>query len=539
MATSPDLVGLTVRKTIWLNADNDTIEVDQELVNTTDESRAAALYIQQNLRMSGSHFRDNWYLPSTSGVQVHLQPDHRGGRAIGPDWIRTPVAGWMAVKDRKTRHGMVFAFDYNYLSKTYTSGATGEWFLEPVPIGPGKSFLTRYIIKPVTGFEDFVHGSRTMVSDIQADEVGSGQVKITHEAVAVGGDQDDVVIELQVIGWKSKKLLASKVFPRARLSNNKRLRHELVVKPRSLAEGVLISAIARRGSAEERYERFYAGDRAEAQARTNLFATKGGGLPSARGDRYFRPQPRKRKQFDKPDFATMPRRDPRRLRCLVVFGLYTHILNLDDAVEGWKRPGGTTPVEFTWANCPPNGVETFPGTYGELFEYDVVVLSDVNYRALGDVAMEMICDYVEQGGSLLVAGGPYAYGNGEFGGSRFLDVLPVRLRGPFDLKWSGKGKSWRLAAKAPKHDVLNGISFDQSPRVYWHHFVTPKPAATVVLAAGSEPTLILGRYGRGRVAALTLSPTGLEGPGEVAWWDWDGWFPLVRNLLGWLKEKQP
>ena len=73
---------------------------------------------------------------------------------------------------------MVFAFDYNYLNKTYTSGATGEWFLEPVPIGPGKSFLTTYVIKPVSGFKDFVYGSAALVADIQADEVGKGESKL-------------------------------------------------------------------------------------------------------------------------------------------------------------------------------------------------------------------------------------------------------------------------------------------------------------------------------------------------------------------------
>ncbi|MBB76879.1 MAG: hypothetical protein CMJ75_20430 [Planctomycetaceae bacterium] len=537
MATSPDLVGLTVRKTIWLNSDNDTIQVDQELVNTTTESRAAALYIQQNLRMSGSHYSDNWYLPSTSGVRVNLQPDKRGGRAIGPDWIQTPVAGWMAVKDRKTQHGMVFAFDYHYLRKTYTSGATGEWFYEPVPLGPGKSFHTTYLIKPVSGFKDFVYGSSALVADIQADEVGQGRVKITHEVMAVGPGQHKVTVELQAIGWKSKKLLAAQVFQVPRLSS-KRLQQQLVFKPAALADGLLISAIVRRGGKEEQYERFYAGDRAELQARTNLFATEGGGLPSGRGDRYFRPQPIKRKQFDKPDFTKLPPRDPQRFRCLVVFGLYTHMLNLDDAVDGWKHRHVDRPVEFTWANCPPNGVETFPGTYDELFQYDLVVLSDVNYRALGDVALEMVCDYVEQGGSLLVAGGPYAFGNGEFQGSRFLDVLPVRLRGPFDLKWAGKGKSWKLVSEQPEHPLLKGVGFGQMPRVFWHHFVTPKSSASVVLKAGPEPTLILGRYGKGRVATLTLSPTGLAGKGEVAWWNWKGWFPLVRNLFGWSKEDQ-
>ena len=532
--TSPELIGLTVKKTIWLRADSDVIRVEQEVANTTKQSRAAGIYVQQNLRMAGSHYSDNWYLPSTSGIKVNLQPVKKGGRTIGPNWILDPVGGWMAVKDRKSNRGLLFAFDYNYLRKTYTSGATGEWFLEPVPIGPGKSFRTEYVVKPVSGFKDFVYGSRSLVADIQADEVGKGQVRVTHDVAAVSEDWKDVVIELQVIGWKSKRQVAAKTFRVTRL-NGKRQRQQFTFSPQTLRDGVVISAVVQSGKKEERYEYYYAGDQAKLEARTNLFATKGGALAGGRGHGYFRPQPRQRKQFDKPDFATLPRPSPNRFRCLVVFGLYTHILNLDDALAGWKHHG-KTPVEFDWANCPPNGVEKFPGTYDELFRYDVVVLSDVNYKALGDVAMEMICDYVQQGGNLLVVGGPYAYGNGEFQGSRFLEVLPVRLRGPFDLKWAGKGKSWKLSPQRNKHPLLKGVPFGQDPRVFWHHFVTPKKDSTVVLKAGSQPTLILGRYGKGRVATLTLSPTGLAGKGEVAWWAWNGWFPLVRNLFAWMKE---
>ena len=66
--------------------------------------------------------------------------------------------------------------------------------------------------------------------------------------------------------------------------------------------------------------------------------------------------------------------------------------------------------------------------------------------------------------------------------------------------------------------------------------MTPKPGAEVVLKAGPQPALLLGRYGKGRVTLLTLSPTGKEAPGEIAWWSWTGWFPLVRNTMTWLGQ---
>lgn len=536
IATSPELVGLTVQKTIWLRADSDIIRVEQAVINSTNNPRAAGLCIQQNLGMGGTHHGDNWYLPSSRGIEVHVQADKPGGQSVGPDFIPNPVEGWLAVKDRKSDRGLLFVFDYNYLAKTYTSGGTGKWFMESVPIGSGNSFRTEYFVKPVRGFNDFTYGSQRLVADIQADETEDGKVRVAHDIASVKQGVDDVAVELRVTGWKSKQRLVVKSFRIDRLDSAKQ-RQEFSFTPRMLSDGIVISAVVRSGAQEDRYEYFYAGEKFEQDRRSVSFATKGRAVASSRGDAYFRKQPRKRKTLDKPDFAKVARPDPKRYRCLVVFGLFTHILNLDDAVA--ERKGqGLPPIEFDWANCPPDGVETFPGTYDELFRYDLVVLSDVNYKALGDIAMEMICDYVHEGGSLLVVGGPYAYGNGEFEGSRFIDVLPVHLSGPFDLKWPGKGKSWKLQPAGDNRAVLRHVPFDQEPRVFWHHFLTPKKDAIVVLKAGDRPALILGRYGKGKVAALSLSPTGVGAPSEVPWWDWDGWVPLVRNLFAWARRNE-
>lgn len=534
--TSPELVGLVVQKTIWLRTDNDVVEVEQETINPTAESRAAALYIQQNLGMGGSYHSDNWYLPSGRGIEVYFQAAEAGGQSFGPDFISDPVDGWIAVRDRSSERGLLFVFDYNYLQQTYTSGGTGEWFMEQVPIGPGRSFQTRYLVKPTAKLENFVYGSRRLVADLHADEMADDQVQVTHDLEAVYTTAKQAHVEIQVTGWVSKEKIAQETYEIGNLGYI-RHRQQFSFPAEKLTDGVVISAIVRSGPNEDRYEFYYAGDQAEEERRSISFATKGRAVASNRGDAYFRAQPRKHKNFDKPDFAEVPRPAKDRYRCLVVYGLYTHILNLDDAVSDRDRQG-KIPVEFNWANCPPNAVETFPGTYNELFQYDLIVLSDVNAAALGDIAIEMLCDYVHEGGSLLVVGGPYAYGNGEFDGSRFLQVLPVHLSGPFDLKWAGKGMSWPLERKQADHPLLAGISFTQNPRVFWHHFLTPKQDARVVLTAGKQPACVVGRYGKGKVAALSLSPTGVGLAGEIAWWDWDGWFPLVNNLFTWAKDSK-
>ncbi len=215
---------------------------------------------------------------------------------------------------------------------------------------------------------------------------------------------------------------------------------------------------------------------------------------------------------------------------LLFYGLYTQWYRFEEALAGIGKH------RLKVSNALPTGAEYFPASYKELFGYDFIVLSNVNYKALGDIGVEILYYYVEQGGNLLVTGGPYAFGNGEFEGSRFLELLPVILSGPFDLKWSGKGASWPLRPAKESHSLLKGVSFEDNPRVFWNHWVKPKAETEVVLMSGDQPALVCGRYGKGKVAVLTLSPTGKEGKGETAWWNWQGWLPLVRNIFNWFTE---
>jgi uncharacterized membrane protein len=529
--TSPELIGLEVHKTIWLTAGSDLVEVEHRIVNPTEGSRSVAPYMQHHFNINGSRFFDTWYMPSNQGVMWRIQPEDEYGKAYGPEWIMEPTAGWMAVRDRQTNAGLLFTFDYNYLRKMYTCGETAEWFMEAVPVSAGKQFTTRYCVKPVTGFDGFVYGSERLVANIAAREKGK-DVHITHDVMAVGQPLPNAETTIMVMDWKSKQVIVKRSWTDKAIGG-KQMRHALTCTPRKTADGLLIRVSVQSKGTTEQYELFYAGDIYEHERRYSHFATGGGALPEAKGDAYFVQAPRKVKTIDKPDFADIPRPTPDTFRVFAAFGLYTDFFAFDDAVEGWKSRGGAAP-QFTWVNCPPNGIESFPGSYEELFGYNLIILGDVNYRALGDIPMEMLCDYVEQGGSLLVTGGPYALGNGEFEGSRFLEVLPATLSGPFDMQWAGKGKSWALQAAPDGKALMQGVAFAQTPRVYWQHAVTPKPGATVALTAGGKPSLVLGRYGKGRVALLTLSPNGDPAAGETAWWDWDGWYTLMKNLFTWL-----
>lgn len=535
MPTSPELVGLVVRKTIWLTANCDAIEVVEELVNPTKQTRNAALYLQHGLRIGDSPLHDTWYMPSARGLMLNIQPDVEGGRSYGPDWVRDPIAGWMANIDRQTRRGLLFAFDYNYLDRMYTCGQSAEWLMDTASIAPGKSFTTCYAIKPIREFEGISFGSTAVMADLEFRESGK-TVRVRHDIAAVSRPLTNLKLQLTVTGWRSKKVLASRDVTLPALGFE-RITHEFDISPDDLPSGVVIRVSVTGPGVSQSYQRYYAGEKNEHERRYGFFANAGGALGGTQGDAYFVPPPHKVKHFDKPNFTTVARPAADKFRCLVVFGLYTDMFQFDDALAGWKQKGRNVP-QFTWTNCPPNAVESFPASYDELFSYNTIVLGDVNYKAIGYVGCEMLCDYVEQGGNLIVTGGPYALGNGEFDGTRFLKMLPVTISGSFDLKWAGPGKSWPLRPTVDAGALLAGVSFAENPKVFWQHFVTPKNTARVVLNAGDHPSLIVGRYGKGKIVVIPLSPTGETAVGEVAWWDWAGWRPLLKNVFSWLNDQQ-
>ena len=532
--TAGNLVGLVVQKTIMLKADSDVVHVEMILKNPFSESRSAALYIQNAFNMAGSLYNDVWYMPYPRGVAARIMPNGKGGQgATGPEQIENPTAGWMAVKDTVSRHGLVFAFDYNYLRSLYTCGSTAEWRMENVPLLPHGQFKTDYVIKPVRHFEEFDHASKHIVADIIADETDKG-VRVFHDLIATDADHKDVDVSVSVLNWKTKEVEEAFNAHIDVLTSDKKERQEFSFKPSNLADGLVIKVQVSNSQFSEYYQCYYVGDKEEYERRHHYFAGDAA-LPTAVGTSYYFEPPGKRKSFAKPDLSKLAAR-PRdsRYRVLVVFGLYTEHLNLDDALVSWEPPRGKS-LEFTWANCPPGGVEHFPASYENLFSYDVIVLSNVNRESLGDIRIEQLCDYLEHGGNVLVSGGFYTYGNGEFEDSRFLKVLPVMLSGPFDLKWAGKNKSWPLRARQGSR-MAEGLPMDASPKVYWCHFFTARPDADVVLTAAGQPMLTLGQYGRGKIAALALTPMGNPDEGDTPWWRWGGWPMVAQRVFGWFGE---
>ncbi len=181
-------------------------------------------------------------------------------------------------------------------------------------------------------------------------------------------------------------------------------------------------------------------------------------------------------------------------------------------------------------------------------EFDVVVLGDIGREEFTGVQLELLKDFVDEGGGLLALGGYHAFGAGGYADSALADVLPVTMGGesdghveePFHPSLTGEGKVHPvLDGCAPFFQGEDRVSLEGANRV-----TGLKPLAHALLvhpietAGGAPlPVLALHAYGSGRVIALCADTT----------WKWkfqveatgrdSPYYRLWRQSMRWLSGR--
>ena len=162
-------------------------------------------------------------------------------------------------------------------------------------------------------------------------------------------------------------------------------------------------------------------------------------------------------------------------------------------------------------------LKTFPQTKEELFKYDLVILGDVNVKALQPPQLEWLGDFVSKfGGSLLYLAGQQN-NPASYRGTVLEKMLPVEIDEttlkqtadrPTSLELTAAGRTSALLKLAPG-DEENAAIWRRFPKIYWTaHVARAKPAAQVLLADGDEtkatrwgkmPVVAQQQYGLGQV----------------------------------------
>jgi hypothetical protein len=166
-----------------------------------------------------------------------------------------------------------------------------------------------------------------------------------------------------------------------------------------------------------------------------------------------------------------------------------------------------------------------------------VLLSDYPARNLSVAQQEELARRVADGMGLLMIGGweSFTGAGGDYGATALAEVLPVAMSASDDrVNWAHPC----VVEKACDHPVLQGLPFDRAcPSIGGFNRISVRPGADLILngrrftASNSsgrvelqavdppDPLLVLGRYGKGRVAAYASDVAPHWVGGMVDWGD--------------------
>ena len=181
------------------------------------------------------------------------------------------------------------------------------------------------------------------------------------------------------------------------------------------------------------------------------------------------------------------------------------------------------------------------GEFG-LDEYSLLVLANVPLAAVPSAVREGLPEFLSKGGSLLLTGGPGAFGSGGY--EAIAPILPFGLRG---------GADWRVNPFKPVlllqtgHPIFAGVSF---PTIGAFNDLNPRPGASElaqyqgggVAAPGvgvgggakfASPLIAEAAVGSGAVVGVAFD-LGAEIRGS-----WGAGSQFVRNLVKYLVDRSP
>jgi uncharacterized membrane protein len=231
--------------------------------------------------------------------------------------------------------------------------------------------------------------------------------------------------------------------------------------------------------------------------------------------------------------AQARRRTPHALRFLALLGRNFPQWKIEEAARAAAPP---MTLDFSYFSTDYRGdrLSRFPATRREMIGYDGVIIIDAAVDALHGSARQILRQFVQTGGGLVVAGGFYAYGGGGFGQSDLAELLPVVVKGPFDVQWLPQPAAIRPGGVVPG---LPAFSTGDSAVVMWLQDVAVKPAARTPLVAmvggQQRPLLAVGRFGEGRVAALAGTVYGVAPAGKTPFWECPQWPAYLAQLMAW------
>ncbi len=196
-------------------------------------------------------------------------------------------------------------------------------------------------------------------------------------------------------------------------------------------------------------------------------------------------------------------------------------------------PPGTVDGGYLTIGGQSRSVTPFPGTVPDLYRCDAVLMEDIDCRALAPSQLDLLRQYVEDGGGLAVFGGWFSWAAGDVQHTALAGILPLQVgRAPFGLV--------QMAAPlkvANRTAFLKTAPWSDNLLCPWAHDLTPGPDAQVLVKQGEAPWLAVRAVGPGRTLACAGTLFGEAPAGKALFWQWPGWVGFEAAMLRWLAGK--
>jgi uncharacterized membrane protein len=145
---------------------------------------------------------------------------------------------------------------------------------------------------------------------------------------------------------------------------------------------------------------------------------------------------------------------------------------------------------------------------------------------LPDFLLKDILQGVHNGSKLVIMGGLFTLGKGEFRGTILEKALPVKLNGV----WQVKGGEKPLFIK-PVSDEYKKINWSAKPCVYYYHDLKPVKGAKVLLEADGKPLLVSRKLGKGEIIVFLGTTCGGTSDKSLPFWNWRNWPELAFKII--------
>ncbi len=190
--------------------------------------------------------------------------------------------------------------------------------------------------------------------------------------------------------------------------------------------------------------------------------------------------------------------------------------------------------------------DEFPDSIAALSAYDALLLGDISADTLllkpdavfastaSPNRLGLIREYASRGGGFMMTGGWFSFqgitGKGRYHETPVEEILPVSIR-PYDDRVETPEGATPLVS-LPEHPILKGLPREWPPFLGYNR-LTAKDTSDTVMTIRSDPFLVTGTHGKGRVAAFASSLAPHWG-GMKECLEWGGYARFWRNVIEWL-----